>query len=28
VFDGYLAHCAVWNRALTPAEIAELAVAE
>lgn len=26
VWDGYLAHAAVWNRALTPAEIADLAV--
>ena len=26
VWNGYLAHCAVWNRALAPAEIAALAV--
>ena len=26
VYDGYLAHCAVWDRALAPAAIADLAV--
>jgi len=26
IWNGYLAHCAIWNRALAPAEIAALAV--